>query len=253
MVLSQDVVNSMIRSWIAPSDGGDGGAALKAWIDAGGDVNDYDASGSPLLHRANTGLMAGAHALIDVSRVCATIKMLIAAGADVRRVDSRGLTALVRATHLGLAEAVVLLLDAGYDVDFVPPEEAQVFASGFNATPLLHAAVGGQAALVDLFLRRGARVDATARKFCGCAAAQNATLDMAIIYECFVGAPASWDVHIIFFSVKKKKRRRPAARGRTGSGTRASSSSSSGASARTAARRRRRRASSRGSSRSRAP
>jgi ankyrin repeat protein len=62
--------------------------------------------------------------------------------------------ALALAAQLGHAPLVRLLLDAGEDPDRFNPPGAHA-----HATPLHHAALGGHAAVVELLVSRGARLD----------------------------------------------------------------------------------------------
>ena len=68
-------------------------------------------------------------------------------------VDDNGFTPLCAASHRGLAEVVVALLDAGANVDFATPPQHVNYA-GF--TPLMYAVDQNHAGLAKLLLKRGA-------------------------------------------------------------------------------------------------
>ncbi|HQT00997.1 MAG: hypothetical protein B7Y26_02735 [Hydrogenophilales bacterium 16-64-46] len=84
----------------------------------------------------------------------AVVKALIAAGADVNAASPQGWTALAKAayngeTERGYVEVVELLADAGANLD------ARIF---FGITPLMLAAGGGDASVVEYLINRGADV-----------------------------------------------------------------------------------------------
>ena len=84
----------------------------------------------------------------------AAVKALIAAGADVNAASPQGWTALAKAayngeTERGYVEVVELLADAGANLD------ARIF---FGITPLMLAAGGGDASVVECLINRGADV-----------------------------------------------------------------------------------------------
>ena len=76
---------------------------------------------------------------------------LIAAGADVDRLEPNGDAPLVMAAYLGHAGIVKLLLDAGADVKAVDP--------GMKATALHAAAYAGRTAAARLLIEHGIDID----------------------------------------------------------------------------------------------
>ena len=117
-------------------------AALNALTNAAADLGAVDESGE-------TALMLAAH-----GGHAAAVRLLIAAGADVNAVSPQGWTALAKAayngeTERGYVEVVEVLADAGANLD------ARIF---FGITPLMLAAGGGDASVVECLINRGADV-----------------------------------------------------------------------------------------------
>jgi ankyrin repeat protein len=120
-------------------------ARIAALLDAGARHDAADEAGeTALMHAAHCG-----HA--------AAVRMLIAAGADVHAKSPQGWTALARAayngeTGRGYVEVIELLADAGAALD------ERIF---YGITPLMLAAGGGDASVVEWLINRGADVLAT--------------------------------------------------------------------------------------------
>jgi len=116
--------------------------ALNALTNAAADLGAVDESGE-------SALMLAAH-----GGHVAAVRLLIAAGADVNAVSPQGWTALAKAayngeTGRGYVEVVEVLADAGANLD------ARIF---FGITPLMLAAGGGDASVVECLINRGADV-----------------------------------------------------------------------------------------------
>src|SRR6185503_5740275 len=78
-------------------------------------------------------------------------RLLLARHADPRaRSQSRTDALTIAASHLGTADSIGALLDAGVPIE--PPEDLRV-----RRTPLAAAALAGDLANVQLLLRRGAK------------------------------------------------------------------------------------------------
>lgn len=106
-------------------------------LDSGLDVNSRTPEGTSLL-------MFAAH---DPAKV----KLLLARGADAKARSKSGYDALLVASlYQGNKESVEALLDAGLPAN--PPPGVR-----FYAKPLVHAAIAGDASMVDLLIRRGAK------------------------------------------------------------------------------------------------
>ncbi|MCA1978882.1 MAG: ankyrin repeat domain-containing protein [Thiobacillus sp.] len=117
-------------------------AKLKSLLDGGADHSTADDAGE-------TALMLAAH-----HGHLAAVNVLIAAGADVNAASPQGWTALAKAayngeTERGYVEVVEVLADAGANLD------ARIF---FGITPLMLAAGGGDASVVECLINRGADV-----------------------------------------------------------------------------------------------
>jgi hypothetical protein len=97
---------------------------------------------------ARRGARGGLAAAAGLGRLEEAALLLPAATAPERHL------ALALAAQLGHAPLVRLLLDAGEDPDRFNPPGAHA-----HATPLHHAALGGHAAVVELLVSRGARLD----------------------------------------------------------------------------------------------
>ncbi len=120
-------------------------ARVKSLLDAGASPSATDEAGE-------TALMMAAH-----SGHLATVQALLAAGADVKTQSPQGWTALAKAayngeTECGYVEVVEVLHKAGADLD------ARIF---FGITPLMLAAGGGDATVVEWLINHGADVLAT--------------------------------------------------------------------------------------------
>lgn len=134
----------MSQELFAAAQAGDA-AQISSLLAAGGDHAATDEAGE-------TALMHAAHAgHVDA------VKALIAAGADVKAKSPQGWTALARAayngdTERGYVEVIEVLHDAGAAVD------EPIF---FGITPLMLAAGGGDASVVEWLINHGADVQAT--------------------------------------------------------------------------------------------
>jgi ankyrin repeat protein len=111
------------------------GEAVRAWLEAGGDVDTPDRNGRTALQVAVRHGYAG------------LVGALIAAGADVDARDADGWTALHHAAAAGSPGDVDRLLAAGAAVDAVDP---------YRYTPLHLAARDGHAAVCERLLDAGA-------------------------------------------------------------------------------------------------
>ena len=115
---------------------------LKLLLDAGADPAAVDEAGeTPLMHAAHLGHVAA-------------VEVLIAAGADVNAKSPQGWTALAKAayngeTERGYVEVIEALHQAGANLD------ERIF---FGITPLMLAAGGGDAAVVEWLINAGADV-----------------------------------------------------------------------------------------------
>ncbi len=117
-------------------------AKLEALLAAGADHAAADEAGE-------TALMLAAH-----HGHVAAVQLLLAAGADVNAASPQGWTALAKAayngeTERGYVEVVEVLADAGASLD------ARIF---FGITPLMLAAGGGDATVVEWLINNGADV-----------------------------------------------------------------------------------------------
>jgi ankyrin repeat protein len=117
-------------------------ARICALLDAGADAGATDEAGeTALMHAAHRGHVAA-------------VKALIAAGADVNARSPQGWTALARAayngeTEHGYVEVIEALHQAGAGLD------ERIF---FGITPLMLAAGGGDASVVEWLINNGADV-----------------------------------------------------------------------------------------------
>ncbi len=131
----------MSQELFAAARAGDA-ARIKGLVEAGADVHGADEQGETvLMHAAQQG-----HA--------AAVEALIAAGANVNAVTPQGWTALARAAYNGDAgrgyvEVIEALHRAGAALD------VRIF---FGITPLMLAAGGGDAAVVEWLINNGADV-----------------------------------------------------------------------------------------------
>lgn len=117
-------------------------AKLKALLAAGADHAAADEAGE-------TALMLAAH-----HGHVGAVQVLLAAGADVNATSPQGWTAIAKAAYNGEAErgyveVVEMLADAGANLD------ARIF---FGITPLMLAAGGGDASVVEWLINKGADV-----------------------------------------------------------------------------------------------
>jgi hypothetical protein len=110
MVLPDYIVEAIDR---LPDDGG--WNQIRAYLDAGGDVNDVDANGKTILNRILGGGTIPCEASLEFIRLLVQER-----GADVNKSDNHGRNALFFACNccgqFGL-DAVRLILDAGADID----------------------------------------------------------------------------------------------------------------------------------------
>lgn len=120
-------------------------AQLQRLLETGADHAAADEAGeTALMHAAHAGHLAA-------------VQMLIAAGADVNAKAQQGWTALAKAayngeTEHGYAEVIEVLHAAGASLD------ERIF---FGITPLMLAAGGGDASVVEWLINKGADVLAT--------------------------------------------------------------------------------------------
>ena len=134
----------MSQELFAAAQAGDA-AKISSLLAAGSDHAAIDEAGeTALMHAAHAGHVAA-------------VKALIAAGADVKTRSPQGWTALARAayngeTERGYVEVIEILHDAGAAVD------EPIF---FGITPLMLAAGGGDASVVEWLINHGADVQAT--------------------------------------------------------------------------------------------
>ncbi len=89
------------------------------------------------------------------NRSAAMIKALLQAGADANIELLSGESVLMNCARTGATEAIMLLIDAGADVDHAEPENGQ--------TALMWAAAVGHADIVDRLVRSGADIHARTR------------------------------------------------------------------------------------------
>ena len=110
MVLPDYIVEAIDR---LPGD--DGWGQIRAYLDAGGDVNDVDATGKTILNRFLQWNTIPCEASLEFVRLLVQER-----GADVNKSDDRGRNALFFACNCGGQfglDAVRLILDAGADID----------------------------------------------------------------------------------------------------------------------------------------
>jgi len=153
---------ALLASSDVPAAAGVQGALVELLLDHGARIEGCGEKwGSPLLTALLFGCPQAVEALVrrgartdDVAiaaglgRAASVAELVQSAGAERRHL------ALALAAQLGHPEAVRVLLDAGEDPDRYNPEGAHS-----HATPLHHAALHGHAAVVELLLARGARID----------------------------------------------------------------------------------------------
>jgi len=131
----------MSQELFAAAQSGDA-AQIKTLLEAGADHAAADEAGeTALMHAAHGGHIAA-------------VQVLIAAGADVNAQSPQGWTAIAKAayngeTERGYVEVIELLHDAGASLD------ARIF---FGITPLMLAAGGGDAPVVEWLINHGADV-----------------------------------------------------------------------------------------------
>ena len=131
----------MSKELFAAARSGDA-AQVKNLLDAGADHTATDEAGeTALMHAAHAGHLAA-------------VQVLIAAGADVNATSPQGWTALAKAayngeTERGYVDVIESLHAAGASLD------ARIF---FGITPLMLAAGGGEASVVEWLINNGADV-----------------------------------------------------------------------------------------------
>lgn len=131
----------MSQEWFEAARSGEA-ATLKSLLDGGADHATTDEAGeTALMHAAHYGHLDA-------------VRVLLAAGADVNAASPQGWTALAKAayngeTECGYAEVVAALHEAGAQLD------ARIF---FGITPLMLAAGGGDAPVVEWLINNGADV-----------------------------------------------------------------------------------------------
>lgn len=134
----------MSQELFAAARAGDA-ARIKHLIETGGDPRAVDEAGeTALMHAAHHGHVAA-------------VAVLVAVGVDVNAASPQGWTALAKAayngeTDRGYVEVIEVLAEAGAALD------ARIF---FGITPLMLAAGGGDAAVVEWLINNGADVLAT--------------------------------------------------------------------------------------------
>jgi len=134
----------MSQELFAAAQSGDA-AKVKTLLDSGVAHSATDEAGeTALMHAAHGGHVA-------------TVQLLIAAGADVNAKSPQGWTAVAKAayngeTERGYVEVIEVLADAGASLD------ERIF---FGITPLMLAAGGGDAPVVEWLINAGADVLAT--------------------------------------------------------------------------------------------
>jgi ankyrin repeat protein len=131
----------MSQEWFEAARAGDA-VKLKSLLATGTDLATTDEAGE-------TALMLAAH-----HGHLAAVQVLLAAGADVNAVSPQGWTAVAKAayngeTEQGYVDVVEALHQAGANLD------ARIF---FGITPLMLAAGGGDAAVVEWLINNGADV-----------------------------------------------------------------------------------------------
>jgi ankyrin repeat protein len=131
----------MSQKLFAAAQAGDA-AQIQSLLEAGTDHSAADEAGeTALMHAAHGGHVAA-------------VQVLIAAGADVNAASPQGWTALAKAayngeTERGYVEVIEVLHEAGASLD------APIF---FGITPLMLAAGGGDAPVVEWLINHGADV-----------------------------------------------------------------------------------------------
>ena len=153
------------------------GAAVRALLDKGADVNVAKGDGMTALHWAaergdgdltslllksganvSAATRIGRHTPLHVAAkggFAPVVRALVAAHADVNALTTTGVSALQFAAASGNVETVDILLAAGADVNVREPEWGQ--------TPLMFAAAAGRTAVVKTLLAHGADVRVLAK------------------------------------------------------------------------------------------
>jgi ankyrin repeat protein len=105
----------------------------------GGDPDLSDALGMPIL------IWAAINGDIDI------LRLLIDSGAEVNVMNASGQTALAAAARFGYMDVVDILVNNGADVTKA--------GKRYHLTPMINAAIGGQAEIADILLERGATIN----------------------------------------------------------------------------------------------
>jgi ankyrin repeat protein len=177
VAISVSALQAQAPSTIADAAQAKNAAAVKAFLEAGADVNASTGDGMTALHWAALSgdaelasmlIVAGAnvgatsriggytplHLAAQVGHA-GVIAPLVAAGAEVGAATATGATALMHASHSGNADAVRILIENGAD-----PNVKEI-ANG--QTPLMFAAASDRVDVVKLLIARGADLHATSR------------------------------------------------------------------------------------------
>lgn len=118
---------------------------LQALIDAGVDVNAGPAADAPIVRL----LSACAHQGGENEQILAAIDILLAAGADLKKLDENKNTPLMTAAQYCSAGAVTKLIDAGAEVDVT---------NGSGVNPLAMALIMSRLDAAEVLVAKGARL-----------------------------------------------------------------------------------------------
>lgn len=128
---------------------------VKSWIGQGADVNARTNGTTPLIEAAEMNEFTKRK---TATAVLAISEALLAAGADVNAKSDTDTTALHNAIEANLTDVAAFLIDRGADANALT-EVSSCFA---GARPLARAIRKGNAAIVQLLLATGARIDSRA-------------------------------------------------------------------------------------------